>query len=930
MRYLITSILIINSLLSYCQIFDNEQANPKVKWMQINTEKFRLIFPEKFSPTAPRVANNLENQLIEASYDLNRKTKKIDVILQENNLDQNGFVQLAPRKSELYSTPSGIPSNQTWLTNLSLHEMRHVAQFDNLTGKIKKPYGQQLALALFALNLPSWYFEGDAVLQETLFSNGGRGRLPSWQMPIRANIQSNLNYNFNKYVHGSYKDLVPSYYTIGYFMSSELYQKNNEINRQVFEEMNGKLLRIFNFKRTIKKFHGSTPSQLFDQTMLNLKMNWEVKPENIYPNRILLNDKYPTDYILPQVQNGEIFAIQKGPQHVNRIVTINKNNPTNSREIIKVGAQIMPYFDIKKHLIVWDEYRRNPRYSKETFNVINIYNLETKTKNTIPHNTRYYTPTLSPDLQNIACIEVDESNNSYLILLDLLTKKKIKSIEIPHEIHIQQPQFDPTGLKIVAIGVNEKGTNLLEIDLKTEQITELLSWGNQQIERPIYHKNDIIYKSNAGQKDDIFILKNGKTKRITNVEFGAFNPFLHNDTLYFNDYTTKGLKINFINFRDSEFEKTNNKPIQTLYSSQNNFKTNDNFPTVTGKDSIYKIEKYNALAHTINFHSISLSGNDFENFDNLKPGIFILSNDVLNTTQVKLGFEYDTNIKKTTYSASISYQKYYPKITLGYQNKGLIGRAAVSNNKDSILQFDYRENLFTADIQIPFVYYRGNDILNYGVNLGTSYQHRYDMTLPLKNFNTDIAFPLNYQIYFHKNARRSRMDIFPKWGQNISFVYRHLPFEKQIQGTSWALRTSFYFPGIVTNHGIQLRYSMQHNTGRFQSTYSIPLINGIAYIPYKTIKNTLLIDYRLPLAYPDWSLGQIAYLKRIYAGLAANYLNIQETKIKPQSVTASLFFDFNAFKYTLPNFLFESRVSFLTPQNARKRVFPEFSLSYNY
>lgn len=926
------NILISFALLIYshnikAQIFSTDQANSNINWKQINTEKFQLIFPEQFSPSAVALAKTVEYQLRQANDNMLRKTRKISIVIQESTLEQNGFVQLAPRKSEYYSTPSGIADNQSWLTNLSLHEVRHVAQFDNLTGKIRKPYGEQLAIALFSLNLPSWYFEGDAVLHETLYSEGGRGRLSSWQMPIRANIQSNLNFDFNKYTHGSFKDIVPSYYTIGYFMNSQLYEKDIYATRNIYHTMRGRLLRPLNFQRALQASYGGKSSILFKETLSNLKQQWTEEAKNIYPNRLLFNDKYPTDYIMPQGQNGTLYTLQQSPQRVSRIVKIDPNLPNDPIEIAKVGIQLMPYFDSKGDLIVWDEVRRNARYSKETFNVINTYNTTTKQKKTITYETRYYTPTLSPDLQHIACIEVDKANNSYLTILDVLTGGKIKGIKMPKNLHIQQPYYHHSGDKIVMIGVSENGTNLLEIDLKNEEITMLTSWSNQQIERPIYYNEDIIFKTNIGNKDDIFLLNNGKIARLTDAQFGAFNPYVDNNILYFNDYTTRGLKVNHIPMSELVPQATSPVRIQTLYANQNTFTIPQDTADTT---KIYTISDYKTLAHAINFHSISISGSDFESFDNLKPGIFLLSNDVLNTTQTKIGYEYDTDIKKSIYSAAVSYQKYYPKFTLGYKNRGLIGVASAENNNTATQTFDFRENLFTLDVQLPFVKYRGNKIYSYGFNTGTSYQHRYNVSIPLKNFNNDIAFPLNYQVYFNKNSLRSKMDLFPKWGQSLSFIYRHLPFEQELSGTSWSLRSNFYFPGFALNHGIQLRYSMQENTGRFISNNDIPLFSGITYFPHKAIKNTLLIDYRLPLSYPDWSLGQLAYLKRIYGAIGASYLNIHESSKAPQAISTSLFFDFRLFKYNLPNFVFETKASYITAKNSRRSLFPEFSLSYNY
>src|SRR5690606_13142529 len=147
-----------------------------------------------------------------------------------------------------------------------------------LTGKRRGAFLQQLALAWFGLNLPAWYFEGDAVLQETSHSEGGRGRLASWDMPVRAHIQSGKNYDFNKYVHGSFKDIVHSYYTIGYFMISELYEIDTLIQSKILRDMRSKLLFPFNFQNALKKHSGMKSNQLFKTTISHLTEEWNTSP----------------------------------------------------------------------------------------------------------------------------------------------------------------------------------------------------------------------------------------------------------------------------------------------------------------------------------------------------------------------------------------------------------------------------------------------------------------------------------------------------------------------------------------------------------------------------------------------------------------------------------------------------------------------------
>src|SRR5690606_22152049 len=112
MRYLISFILTIYSTYIFCQLFDNSQAHFNIKWKQIGTEKITLIFPQEFSAQAPNLAMQLEHFFDQVSRDFKRPTSKIPFIVQTHHVQPNGFVMLAPRKSELYSTPPAIAANQ--------------------------------------------------------------------------------------------------------------------------------------------------------------------------------------------------------------------------------------------------------------------------------------------------------------------------------------------------------------------------------------------------------------------------------------------------------------------------------------------------------------------------------------------------------------------------------------------------------------------------------------------------------------------------------------------------------------------------------------------------------------------------------------------------------------------------------------------------
>ncbi|WP_206367872.1 hypothetical protein [Sphingobacterium chungjuense] len=932
-RSLILITLLHSSYDIFAQIIDNDQVDPRIKWEQFNLPHHRVIFPKKYRKQASSLTHYLDSMRYFANADLGSNPRKIPIILHANHILQNGFVQMGPRKTEFYPLPSGVASNVEWLPNLAQHELRHVAQMDKLTGRLKAPFFEQLAFAMFGIHLPAWYFEGDAVATETQFSTGGRGRMPSWFMPLRANELSGRSYTFDKNILGSFKDITPSFYLTGYLMNVHLTnQFGYDIRSNILDEMRGKLFRPFNFYKALHHNSGSYNSQrLYQSTIDSMKATWK----NDAFGKILMNpvatpsSRYPQNFMLPQYDDGNLFSLLQGPQKIAQIVSISEGK---AKHIAYTGQQLMPYFHINKDLIVWDEVRKNARYGKNTFQVIHVMNWRTGAKRTLQLNDFVYTPVISHDNRQLAVVRVDPAGQSSLQLYNLETATLLSTFHLPEGIHIQQPQFHSDDQKIVCIAVSELGTSLFELDITNGQHTQILPWGQQTLERPVYATDDVIYKAHYNEVDNIYRWdrKNKSIHQLTNALYGAFNPTLTtSESIVFNEYTPDGYKIVQRPFVDLE-EVTTSYMKPTVYDrwDQKTSQTERSISAQIETDTTI-IKPYNTLSSLLNFHSLSISSNNFESLDNFRPGIFWLANDLLNTSQIMLGYEYDTDIRKSIYSADFTYAKYYPKFSLRYENRGQIGQARV--NDGSFTQFDWREHVYSANIQIPFSIYRQQIIYSYGMNLGTSYLKRYDVNMRLNNFNDEIAFPLNYQAYFNRNMRRSTMDLQPRWGQNFSMTYRHLPFANEsLSGNILSLRTGFYFPGIMLNHGLQIRMSFQHKTGTYLFNNDIPVVSGFGYFPSPRVDNTLLLSYRLPIAYPDWTVGPLAYVKRIQARLFSDYQNMQNSGLTPKTFGLGLSADVNFLRYVLPDVNIGVQGIYINDNRASQRVVPVFNLSYTY
>ena len=177
---------------------------------------------------------------------------------------------------------------------------------------------------------------------------------------------------------------------------------------------------------------------------------------------------------------------------------------------------------------------------------------------------------------------------------------------------------------------------------------------------------------------------------------------------------------------------------------------------------------------------------------------------------------------------------------------------------------------------------------------------------------------------------QGRMDLAPKWGQNFSVTYRHSPFENAVSGTLLSFRSNFYFPGLVSNHGFQVRFGVQKATNVYQYSMDIPTVSGYGFFNSPRVTNTLLFNYRFPIAYPDWTIGGLAYIKRFKGGFFADYQNVHNSSVAPKTFGLNLSADVNFLRYVLPDFDCGVKFTYINDPTARQKVVTAFSLGYTY
>jgi hypothetical protein len=663
-KYLSAFTLSFVSVSVFGQIFSTAQNPLSVKWNYISSGGFKIIYPAELEKEAQRMANTLPFIYTKIGVGLRQQKTAIPLLLQNRGTVANGFVQLAPKKSEFYATPPQFFDSQDWLNNLAVHELRHIAQFDKLTGMQAHPFPELVYFAYFGAGIPTWFFEGDAVVNETALTYSGRGRQPNWIMPYRASILEGKKISYSKAYFGSNKDVTPGYYQTGYLMVSDMKEKYGQfISDSLLGDIRKRPVRLYPFSQSLKKFTKQNTRQYFLSTQNKLTEKWKIQEEKSTTENYESLNKKPalaTDYFLPiRLNKNQILALKESKTDTRYFVVINKDK--SEQKLFGIGYQEQPWFSLKNNLLVWDEIRYDPRYKQRSYSVICSYNLKTKKFKKLSNQSRLFSPSLSDDGKKIIAAKVELNNQFNLVEIDAASGKILKTYPNPENEILQTPAFDRSGNRVAYISVSEKGKSLWLID--GEKKSELIMNSRQQLSRPIFIDDKIVFNAHFNGIDNIYSIdpNSKKINALSASKYGAFNPTETNDgKIIFNDYKINGYEIAETALTEKPVGENNFVDFSAAAEKQENVgNVFDKIP-----DSTYQSKRYHQALNLFSFHSIiPVIDNEY------LFGLELQSNNLLNTMDFYTGAKYHRDLKRFEYTADVSYKALYPVLSVLYRNR---------------------------------------------------------------------------------------------------------------------------------------------------------------------------------------------------------------------------------------------------------------------
>lgn len=883
MRYrsiYLTVIYLVSSLAASGQYYDTGQDPANLKWLQIKTDRFTVIYPEKYGQKGIEFTQSLERSYSKLNSLFPERKFRIPVIIHNYTIRSNGYVAWAPKRMEIYPTPeqNTIPLDEN--TQLTLHELTHVMQMESLNTGFSKAMsyvlGQQFPGAVASL-LPLWFMEGDAVFAESVLSESGRGRTSSFQKQLKAVVIENDHiYKFDKMLNGSFRDFTPDHYQFGYQMVAwSLVENDLQLWNRAMKFTANQPFTINPVNISLRRDAGLTKKRLFTQTFDSLRALW--KEELLRSNSVIYNPVNPSkkrnfvNYYSPLFAGQDSIIAIKTSLSEPPVFVIIRPSDKSEKKLFTPGSIYPFFFSLGAGNIVWVETHPDPRWENREYSVIKLKNLKSGGVRQLTKKSRFLSASISPDGRLIAAAENTPEDKNSLAIISPSDGRVLERIPSPGNASLQRPQWSDNGNFITVINLTEEGEGILSYNFMGKVWKTLVEPGREDLQSTFLKNDSLFYVSSESGTENIFLLTpDNKKTTVTRSRFGATDLCVSRSSVLFSDYSASGNNICMTSLSKNEGVTFSTvKPVSFLVDRID-------LPKNKGEENSngnYRPQPYKKWQHLLGIHSWMPLYADIEAIQSdpasVRPGITVLSQNQLSTLIASAGYEYSAD-KRHLLHSRVAWNGWYPVIEsrIDYGYAPVIDKVGETvpwtpSNPNPLTKF-------TNTVSVPLLFSPGSFSQTFYPSFSIDYWNRY---IYLKKSDTyDYGqFQMTGRLYFANYYRFAYRDINTRWAQVFDLSYTFAPFDKLIYGNDLALKTIFYFPGFLPNNSIRIRYETEKQ--KFEKFYSS---NRIHYPrSYLNIISTKLdfvsVDYSMPLFYPDLNISSLLYIKRIRSGLFYDY-----------------------------------------------------------
>lgn len=662
--------------------------HPFSGWRTVTTQHFSIHYERSLEETAQKAAGYFEeaHAILSPKYQW-KPWGHTQVILTDNFDDSNGLASTLPYNWILLRVgppdpESPLAQNTDWLKMLITHEYTHILHIDAYGG-FWKPWRRFLLGKIIspAALTPGWIREGAATLEETVNTDGGRGRSDYSEMLIRTAILTDQFPTIDRAdgVHWKWPGRQTQYifgvkflqYLEGKYGEEKLIKFHKKTQRSLFMgAINGHARRIFG-----KRF-----ADLWNDWQEELKEKYQKFGATEYTQLIPYLQGEDSLYLPTFSPDGRYFAyVTASPKHAPALWL--KNLKTGEKEKLteKIPGQIT--FSPDGRYLVFSAqgvFKRFYLYS-------DLYRIDLRAKKKvakrITKGERARDPDYSPDGKQILYV-VGDKGTDHLKIYDVATKKTVIFVgNVPPYTQFAHPRFSPDGRKVALVRFNPGVGWDLCLAASDGRLEKCITHNGIAVEsRPVWTPDGryVVYSSTEGGVPDLYAydLRSDKTEKLTKVTTGLFQPALSSDgkQLLARHYHGRGYDIREVPFELPGGEAANKSRRKKGNDKRDRKKKGESLslppPVSKGSFKQYSVKKYNALTGSLFLPRYVL------------PGILALDNglllsgatgsfDPLRYHQWIGGATYRTDAKHVGYFGFYRYNRFLPQFGIGVNDSAV-------------------------------------------------------------------------------------------------------------------------------------------------------------------------------------------------------------------------------------------------------------------
>ncbi len=863
-------------------------ASPSsIKWNRLRTDSVKLIYPSYWERQARQTLFLMDTLRPYIGYGFQRSAARTPVIMQTQNMVSNGVVTYAPKRIELVSFPGVDGFAEPWMKQLLAHEYRHSVQFNNINRSTIKAFatilGQQ-GLLIGSLVLSPWFMEGDAVMAETQMTTYGRALQPSFTMEYRAmgRIKPRA-WQIDRWFCGSYKHHIPDHYKQGYQMTRWTYEK---FGRDVW----GNVARycadypFFIVPRAIymKRHYGVWGKDILLNTFDELADFWDSLPKvDDTAQAIDTPRKSYTTYSHPEWLNDTtMVALKKDLDNTLAIVQVDSR--TGKERLLRRIGNVSSRPALGYGRVYWTEYRYSTVWEERVNSELCFYDLSEHRKYCIhsPHQVFLATPTDDDRL----CYVTWDYDGHFAIRHGF--EQEENCYEFAPDIEIRGLAWDNLSNRLYFIALDERGSWIGALNRDWtgyEEITEprfITLSDLRAADGTLYFGSIVSGKDEAHALD----LASGVEYRLTESAYGAFQPSPNPRGTHaaVTTYDSMGYKLAVQDLATRTVQPYRRLPVNLVNPPTTKWDVPnlDSIRFTLADDSLQKAKvpskRYRKGLTGFNIHSWApLEMNPLGLLSNGVPdlnlGATIMSQNLLSSMVCYASWGWSRTMG-TRYRLGVEYSGWGPHISFEGTYGG--GNRLVYNRPDSVARPPLRQALnLSLGVSQPLWLGSGFYLRRLTPFIGIGYTNDifYEGATP----RTGI-FRLAGSLSYDEQSRRAHRDFAPRWGYSVRASFVSNPLNKDFR-TTLSLYGKGFLPGAAPHHSTQIQFGYQASVGEgmfgFRTKELFPRGAEYDFTPKRYIATS--VEYQLPVAYPDWGIPAVLFIRRIRVGAFIDYAHWQ-------------------------------------------------------